>query len=156
MQYLGQIHNAGSDVKNSANTTPPAWLATTAYALGDRVANASRYYECIAAGTSAGSGGPTTTAADITDGTAHWTYLGEGTGTFTVPLGTSRVLLQPSAATMMAAASPGSASSFAPIRGKMIQLGGANSLTELPCIPGGTIAIRKTDSGAGTTKVFAI
>lgn len=54
------------------------WAASTAYAEGDRVNNASRCYECITAGVSAGAGGPTTTAADIVDGTAHWIYLGEG------------------------------------------------------------------------------
>jgi uncharacterized phage protein gp47/JayE len=60
-------------------TALTAWAASTAYALGDRVSNASRSYECISPGTSAGSGGPTTTASDITDNTVHWTYLGEGT-----------------------------------------------------------------------------
>lgn len=57
-----------------------AWTGTTAYLVGARVTNASRCYECIQAGTSAGSGGPTTTASEITDGGAKWTYLGEGTG----------------------------------------------------------------------------
>lgn len=55
-----------------------AWGAGTGYAVGDRVANASRSYVCITAGTSAGAGGPTTTSADITDNTAHWRYVGEG------------------------------------------------------------------------------
>lgn len=55
------------------------WVATTAYIAGvDRVNNSGRAYQCITSGVSAGSGGPTTNAADITDGTAHWTYLGEG------------------------------------------------------------------------------
>ncbi len=61
-----------------------AWAGTTAYVVGDIRTNASRIYRCITAGTSAGSGGPTTTAADITDNTAHWRYLGEGTGYATV------------------------------------------------------------------------
>lgn len=56
-----------------------AWVNTTAYVVGDRRTNSSRAYVCITAGTSAGSGGPTTTAADITDGTVHWRYVGEGT-----------------------------------------------------------------------------
>lgn len=55
-----------------------AWVASTAYVVGDRRTNSSRAYQCITAGTSAGSGGPTTTSADITDGTVHWRYLGEG------------------------------------------------------------------------------
>lgn len=56
-----------------------AWTITTAYVVGDRVTNSARAYICITAGTSAGAGGPTTTADDITDGTVHWRYLGEGT-----------------------------------------------------------------------------
>lgn len=56
-----------------------AWATGTAYALGDRRTNASRAYVCITAGTSAGSGGPTTTGDDITDNTVHWRYMGEGT-----------------------------------------------------------------------------
>ena len=63
-----------------------AWAGTTGYTagaslgLGNRVTNAGNCYECITSGTSAGFGGPTTTAADITDGTAHWKYIGQGTG----------------------------------------------------------------------------
>lgn len=56
-----------------------AWASSTAYALDDRRTNGGNAYVCITAGTSAGSGGPTTTADDITDGTAHWRYLGLGT-----------------------------------------------------------------------------
>jgi uncharacterized phage protein gp47/JayE len=57
-----------------------AWTALTAYAAGDIRTNNNNIYRCITAGTSAGAGGPTTTAVDITDGTAHWKYLGAGTG----------------------------------------------------------------------------
>lgn len=56
-----------------------AWVALTPYVVGDRRSNSSKSYICITAGTSAASGGPTTTVADITDGTAHWRYLGAGT-----------------------------------------------------------------------------
>lgn len=61
-----------------------AWVASTAYAQGVRVTNASRVYQCVTAGTSAGAGGPTTTAAAITDNTVTWRYLGEGTGAIDV------------------------------------------------------------------------
>lgn len=63
-----------------------AWAGTTAYALGDRRRNGTtqRVYQCITAGTSAGSGGPTSTSADITDGTVHWRFLGPGTGAIDV------------------------------------------------------------------------
>ena len=56
-----------------------AWASTTAYVLGDRRSNGGNSYVCITAGPSAGSGGPTTTSPDITDGTVHWRYLGAGT-----------------------------------------------------------------------------
>ncbi len=54
----------------------PAWAPGTAYVLGAQATNANNLYTCIAPGTSAASGGPTTTAADITDGTVHWKYVG--------------------------------------------------------------------------------
>lgn len=53
----------------------PAWAASTAYRVGERVTNSSNVYEVITAGTTAASGGPTTTAADITDNTAHWKFI---------------------------------------------------------------------------------
>lgn len=61
-----------------------AWTALTIYTDGQIRTNASRVYIVITPGTSASSGGPTTTAADITDGTVHWKYLGDGTGLITV------------------------------------------------------------------------
>jgi len=64
-----------------------AWASSTAYTVGQYRTNASRVYVCRTAGTSAGSGGPTTTSSDITDGTAHWRYLGDGTAaTHNVPV----------------------------------------------------------------------
>jgi uncharacterized phage protein gp47/JayE len=57
-----------------------AWVALTPYVVGNYVKNGGNVYICITAGTSAGSGGPTTTAADITDGTVHWEFLGVGDG----------------------------------------------------------------------------
>lgn len=57
---------------------PSAWAASTSYTAGaSGVSNDSgKQYRCITTGTSAGSGGPTGTGADITDGTAHWKYIG--------------------------------------------------------------------------------
>lgn len=63
-----------------------AWVNTTAYVIGDRRTNASKVYVCITSGTSAGTGGPTTTASDITDGTVHWAYVGSGTGAVDVDM----------------------------------------------------------------------
>lgn len=71
-----------------------AWAASTAYTIGARRTNVGRSYIVTIAGTSAGSGGPTTTAAAIVDGTVTWRYMGEGaaavdgasTATITGPL----------------------------------------------------------------------
>ncbi len=60
-------------------TALSAWGSATGYVVGNRVTHASRVYGCITAGTSAGSGGPTSQLSDITDGTVHWRYIGEGT-----------------------------------------------------------------------------
>ena len=55
--------------------TYPAWEASTKYKVGDRVLNDSaKVYVCDTAGTSAGSGGPTGTGANITDGTTRWDH----------------------------------------------------------------------------------
>lgn len=60
-------------------TAATAWAGTTTYNIGDRVTNNGNVYVCRTGGVSAGSGGPTTTASDITDNTVHWRYLGAGT-----------------------------------------------------------------------------
>jgi hypothetical protein len=61
-----------------------AWTASHGYVAtaGQRsvVRNGGRCYICLASGTSAASGGPTGTGADIVDGTAHWRYLGNTVG----------------------------------------------------------------------------
>lgn len=55
-----------------------AWVTITAYAQGYLLYNSSKLYICITAGTSSVASPPTTTAADITDGTVHWMYAGVG------------------------------------------------------------------------------
>jgi hypothetical protein len=80
---------------------------------------------------------------------------------FAIPAGTARLFVQPSAATMMASVVTAGAS--APAAAAMLQLGAANSIQEIPVsypLTTGKVlpivlAIRKTDAGAGTTKVFA-
>jgi hypothetical protein len=63
-----------------------AWQASTAYAIGDVVSNdGDKVYTCDTAGTSAGSGGPTGTGANITDGSARWDYTRTGSAYFKVP-----------------------------------------------------------------------
>lgn len=67
------------------------WIPTTPYALDDQVTNGGNAYVCRTAGISAGAGGPTTTSVDITDGAAHWRYLGEGTAAIDVSARASAV-----------------------------------------------------------------
>ncbi len=55
--------------------TADAWAPTTAYDVDDLVTNGAKVYRCITAGVSAGSGGPTTTAEDIVDGSVHWRFV---------------------------------------------------------------------------------
>tara|TARA_R110000744_G_scaffold310228_1_gene417945 strand:- start:222 stop:3023 length:2802 start_codon:yes stop_codon:yes gene_type:complete len=53
----------------------PAWTGGTAFGLNQRVINGGSGYQCITAGTSAASGGPTGTGSEITDGTVVWKYV---------------------------------------------------------------------------------
>lgn len=59
--------------------TLTAWAALTAYTVGQLRRNGGVIYQVITAGTSAASGGPTGTDADITDGTVHWSHIATGT-----------------------------------------------------------------------------
>lgn len=60
----------------TAGRVAPAWVNSTAYTVGVLVLNdTNKIYECVTAGTSAGSGGPTGTGSAITDGTVVWNYL---------------------------------------------------------------------------------
>lgn len=68
-----QIYGGSLAVLPSASF--PAWVATTGYVVGQKVSNGGNLYICTTAGTSAGSGGPTTTASAITDNTVVWKYL---------------------------------------------------------------------------------
>jgi hypothetical protein len=56
-------------------TLPPAWQASHAYTVGDRVYNNTLVWRCTTAGTSGSSGGPHYVGQDVTDGTAHWTVV---------------------------------------------------------------------------------
>lgn len=59
----------------SAVDTLLAWVASTAYHVGDRRISSGNMYECITAGTSDTPTGPSAVTADITDGTVHWKYV---------------------------------------------------------------------------------
>lgn len=59
--------------------TATNWAASTGYIVGAVRTNAGNVYLCTSSGVSAGSGGPNTTAASITDNTVVWRYVGLGT-----------------------------------------------------------------------------
>lgn len=61
----------------------PSWTTSHAYVIDptqggiNRVQNGGNHYQCSQDGTSASSGGgPSGTGTNITDGTAHWRYIG--------------------------------------------------------------------------------
>lgn len=55
-----------------------AWAADTSYAVGDVKRNSGNVYECIKAGTSASSGGPSGEGDEIVDNAATWKFLRDG------------------------------------------------------------------------------
>jgi hypothetical protein len=54
------------------------WATSTGYVLGDIATNSSNVYECIRAGTSASSGGPSGEGTEIKDNTCTWKFLRDG------------------------------------------------------------------------------
>ena len=80
--YIGQVQDDGTvkmwSCNNGAEKTVHygaiPWVAGTAYVVGDKVQNGANIYVCDTAGTSAGSGGPTGTGANISDNTTRWDY----------------------------------------------------------------------------------
>jgi len=70
------IWNAATGVACTVHYDAKPWVASKAYLVGDKVTNDSgKVYQCDTAGTSAGSGGPTGTGANITDNSARWDYV---------------------------------------------------------------------------------
>lgn len=84
---------------------------------------------------------------------------------FAIPSGTIALRLQSSATTLLAAVKLGDDAAFLPAATDMLQLGAANSFNDVP-VHGApmlphtptlvTLAVRKSDAGASTCKVFAI
>lgn len=58
--------------------TSLAWTASTPYLVGTKVVNGGNAYQCIVAGTSASSGGPSGTSGYVADGTVVWKYITNG------------------------------------------------------------------------------
>ena len=55
-----------------------AWAASTSYSVGDVKRNSGNVYECIKAGTSDGSGGPSGEGDEIVDNSCTWKFLRDG------------------------------------------------------------------------------
>jgi hypothetical protein len=77
LTWSGGSTFALTDLTITFGTGVAAWTALTTYAVGDVCYNGTpqTIYQCITAGASAAAGGPTTQLDDITDGSAHWTWL---------------------------------------------------------------------------------
>jgi len=81
MHVLDVFSNFTNDVlgdwKQVAKQMISAWVESTAYTAGEiRTNDTDKVYICTLSGTSAASGGPTGTGLNITDGGAHWQYIG--------------------------------------------------------------------------------
>ena len=87
--------------------TVTTWGSSTAYAVGQLIANdSSKTYQAMGAGTSAGSGGPTGTATTgITDGTVTWNYV-YASGARRLPLYLTQTTGQVSAVPFAAGTTP--------------------------------------------------
>lgn len=73
-----RIHESTATTCHEQGLVAENWAGSKAYGSTEiQVQNdTGKCYKCITAGTSAASGGPTGTGADITDGTVHWQYIG--------------------------------------------------------------------------------
>ncbi len=73
LKYTGHYADVGMIIGDREENYD-VWQASTAYALRRYVRNGANLYECVTAGTSASSGGPTGTDAEITDGSVVWCW----------------------------------------------------------------------------------
>lgn len=73
LKYTGHYADVGHIIGDREENYD-LWQASTAYDLRRYVRNGANLYECVTAGTSASSGGPTGTSAEITDGTVVWCW----------------------------------------------------------------------------------
>lgn len=73
LKYTGHYSDVGFIIGDQEENYD-IWRPSTEYLLRRFVRNGANLYECITAGTSASSGGPTGTDAEITDGTVTWCW----------------------------------------------------------------------------------
>lgn len=76
----------GQEIRLSATiSTSPDWYPLRSYGLSEKVSVNGYVYNCVQAGTSGNSGGPSGTGTAITDGTVKWDYYSTP---LTIPDGT--------------------------------------------------------------------
>lgn len=73
LKYTGHYSDVGYIIGDQEENYG-VWQPSTAYLLRRYVRNGANLYECVTAGTSAASGGPSGTDAEITDGTVTWCW----------------------------------------------------------------------------------
>lgn len=77
IEVICNVIRGGQLLVDGKNISGSAWIASHAYLSGQAAINDSgKIYRCVTSGTSAASGGPTGTAAGITDGTVVWDFFG--------------------------------------------------------------------------------
>lgn len=72
-----KLIGSSSDIGNRTALPTLPWMGSTLYAAGAVRSNSGKVYLAKVGGTSASSGGPTTTSQLITDGSVTWRYLGD-------------------------------------------------------------------------------
>ena len=84
VEYSGPTRESVQHMNNISNpyqviaVTTTAWVALTAYSIGNKVVNGGNAYYCTVAGTSDAVGGPSGTGSTIVDGTVTWKYITNG------------------------------------------------------------------------------
>lgn len=73
LKYTGHFSDIGFII-GAQEENYGVWKASTEYPLRRYVRNGANLYECVVAGTSAASGGPSGTDAVIVDGTVTWCW----------------------------------------------------------------------------------
>ena len=74
-----------ASLNDAALSIATGWVASSTYAVGDIRGKLGFLYRCITAGTSNNGVSPSGVGTAISDGTAQWRYVGQGTGFAAVP-----------------------------------------------------------------------
>jgi hypothetical protein len=81
MNALTPLWGFATSVDGVTGSLATCWQASFTYLINTIVNHSGNWYQCVAAGTSAGSGGPTGTGSGIVDGGVTWNWLCAVSGT---------------------------------------------------------------------------